>query len=42
MFGVNDEGNIIGIDDMKQFRLDIENKINSNIEPILIIELKKM
>ena len=34
MFGVNDEGNIIGIDDMKQFRLDIENKINSNIEPI--------
>ena len=34
MFGVDDEGYIVGVDDMKNLRLDIENKINSNIEPI--------
>ena len=34
IFGVDDNGTIVGIDDMKKLRLDIENKINQNINPI--------
>lgn len=34
VFGVDDDGTIVGIDDMKKLRLDIENKINQNINPI--------
>ncbi len=34
IFGVDDDGTIVGIDDMKKTRLDIENKINQNINPI--------
>lgn len=34
IFGVNDDGTIVGIGDMKKLRLDIENKINQNINPI--------
>ena len=34
IFGVDDDGTIVGIDDMKKLRLDIENKINQNINPI--------
>ena len=34
IFGVGDDGTIVGIDDMKKLRLDIENKINQNINPI--------
>lgn len=33
-FGINKEGVIVGVDDMKQSRLDIENKINDSIDPI--------
>ena len=34
IFGVDDDGTIVGIDDMKKLRIDIENKINQNINPI--------
>ena len=34
IFGVDDDGTIVGIDDMKKLRLDVENKINQNINPI--------
>ena len=30
-FGVNDDGNVKGLPDVKQACLDIENKINDNI-----------
>lgn len=33
-FGISKEGAIVGIDNMTQSRLDIENKINDNINPI--------
>lgn len=33
-FGISKEGAIVGIDNMMQSRLDIENKINDNINPI--------
>ena len=33
-FGINKEGVIVGVDNMTQSRLDIENKINDNIDPI--------
>ena len=32
-FGIDDAGNIIGLPDAKQARLDIENKINDSISP---------
>ena len=32
-FGINDEGNVVGISDIKQSCLDIENKINDSISP---------
>lgn len=34
MFGVTNEGDIVGVDDIKNLRLDIENKINDSIDPI--------
>ena len=33
LFGVNDDGNIKGLSDVKQACLDIENKINDSISP---------
>ena len=33
LFGVDDDGNIKGLSDVKQACLDIENKINDNISP---------
>jgi ATP-dependent DNA helicase RecG len=33
MFGVADDGVVIGIDDPDQICLDIENKINDSISP---------
>ncbi len=33
VFGVNDEGKLVGINDIKQKCLDIENSINDNIKP---------
>ena len=33
LFGVDDDGNIKGLPDVKQACLDIENKINDNITP---------
>ena len=32
-FGINDDGNVVGISDIKQSCLDIENKINDSISP---------
>ena len=32
-FGIDDEGNIKGLPDVKQACLDIENKINDSISP---------
>ncbi|MDD6421720.1 MAG: ATP-binding protein [Intestinibaculum porci] len=34
IFGIDDEGHTIGIDDPEQFCLNIENSINDNIKPI--------
>lgn len=33
LFGVDDDGNIKGLSDVKQACLDIENKINDSITP---------
>ena len=33
LFGVDDDGNIKGLSDVKQACLDIENKINDSISP---------
>jgi len=33
LFGVNDDGNVKGLPDVKQACLDIENKINNSISP---------
>ena len=33
LFGINDAGKIVGLDDPKQTCLDIENKINDSIIP---------
>ena len=32
-FGINDDGNVVGVSDIKQSCLDIENKINDSISP---------
>ncbi|MDO4921196.1 MAG: ATP-binding protein [Phascolarctobacterium sp.] len=42
IFGIDDNGNIIGLPDGKQARLDIENKINDSItpQPDYILELQ--
>jgi len=40
IFGVKDDGKIIGIDDDHSFRLRIENSINDNIRPIPSFSLK--
>ena len=34
IFGVDDNGENIGIEDPKNFCLDVENKINDNIKPL--------
>ena len=39
LFGVDDEGNYIRVNDPKKLCLDIENKINDNIEPRPIYRL---
>lgn len=41
MFGIDNDGTIVGIVDMKKLCLDIENKINQNINPIPDYTLKK-
>ena len=33
IFGIADDGNIVGVEDPKKFGIDIENKINDSIEP---------
>lgn len=33
LFGVDDEGNVVGIEDIKKACLDIKNQINDNIRP---------
>ena len=33
LFGVDDDGNVKGLSDVKQSCLDIENKINDSISP---------
>lgn len=40
VFGVADDGTIIGLADPAQTRLDIENQINDNIRPIPIFRLE--
>ena len=32
-FGIDDDGNVKGLQDVKQSCLDIENKINDNVSP---------
>jgi ATP-dependent DNA helicase RecG len=39
IFGIDDDGNIVGIDDAKSTALDIENKINDCIRPVPKFEL---
>ena len=39
IFGVNDDGKIIGVDDPKSTAIDIENKINDCIRPVPKFEL---
>lgn len=34
IFGIDDEGHTIGIDNPQQFCLNIENSINDNIKPV--------
>ena len=34
LFGVDDDGNVKGLPDVKQACLDIENKINDSISPV--------
>ncbi len=33
IFGADNDGNVVGLPDVTQFRLDIENSINDNIKP---------
>ena len=40
LFGVDDDGNVKGLSDVKQACLDIENKINDSISPNQTICLK--
>ena len=40
LFGVDDDGNVKGLPDVKQACLDIENKINDSISPNQTICLK--
>ena len=40
LFGVDDNGNVKGLPDVKQACLDIENKINDSISPNQTICLK--
>ena len=40
IFGVSDNGRIVGISNPEELRLQIENKINDSISPIPVFELK--
>lgn len=33
IFGIDDNGNVVGLDEIEEFCLDLENKINDNISP---------
>lgn len=38
--GINDDGDIIGIDNVKNNKIKLEQSINDNITPIPILKLK--
>lgn len=40
IFGVDDQGTVVGLADPESACLDIENKINDSISPQLCFELK--